>query len=64
MQETDDETFRRALEKVRWWPRSLLSLLYAALYGILVSDMGLNGSLIVCLRWPSVFDSILGNLSG
>ena len=43
----------------------LAQLLYAALYGTLILvGQGLSDSLIVCLRWPSVVDSILGNLSG
>jgi hypothetical protein len=43
----------------------LAQLLYAALYAILILvGQGLSDSLMACPRWPSVFDTILSNLSG
>ena len=44
-------------------PRSLSVALRCAIWHF-DRGQGLTDSLIVCLRWPSVFDSILGNLSG
>ena len=44
-------------------PRSLSVALRCAIWHFDLGQ-GLTDSLIVCLRWPSVFDSILGNLSG